>query len=53
MYRHWQRFGFWFGGWGYFPHHGEYVRMIEEYKRGLEAKLEAANKELEELRKGD
>lgn len=56
MYKYWRRFyfppfGFWLGGLPHFPRKDEYLRMLEDYKKSLEAELQEVNKELEELRK--
>jgi len=60
MYRRWHRFSFsfppphfWFGGPVRFPHRGEYIRMLEEYKQELETELKEVNRELEEMKKTD
>jgi len=49
MYRQWRRFyfppfGFWFGSPAYFPRRDEYIRMLEDYKKSLEAELEEMRK---------
>ncbi len=56
MFKYWRRFyfppfGFWLGGPPRFPGKEEYLQMLEEYKRSLEAELAEVNKELEELKK--
>ena len=44
-------FGFWFRGPGYFPKREEYIHMLDEYRKELEAELKGVERELEELRK--
>lgn len=44
-------FGFYFQGFKPFPDKKEYLNMLEDYKKDLEAELEEVTKELDEIKK--